>query len=126
MEILWNLCREQRLCPTLHGTIQGRGGLQNPGQIAKGIQPRFLSRLDRAADRRAGLGAQRGIGKQEVLAANHKGLDAALRPVVAQFQPSVLQIPQEIGPLLLEVVQSFAQRGLGDGGNGIRPCQKRV
>ncbi len=89
----------------------------------EGIQPSFLGCLDQAVNHRAGLGAQRGIGKQEVLAANHKGLDAVLRPVVAQFQPSILQISQEIGPLLLEVMQSFAQRGLGCGRDRIRPRQ---
>ena len=97
---LRRISREQRHSPTLHGTIQGWGGLQNPGQIAKGIQSRFLSRLDQAVDHRAGLGAQRGIGKQEVLAADHERLDAALGPVVAQLQPAILQITDQIRPLL--------------------------
>ncbi len=95
---LRRISREQRHSPTLYGTIQRWSSFQNPGQIVEGIQPSFLGCLDQAVNHRAGLGAQRGIGKQEVLAANHKGLDAALRPVVAQFQPSILQISQEIGP----------------------------
>ena len=98
--------------------------MQNPGQIAERSQFGFFGCLNQAVDHRAGLGAQRGIGKEEILAANHKGLDAALCPVVAQLQPSVLQIPQEIGPLLLEVVQSFAQRGLGEIGRA--SCRERV
>ncbi len=105
------ISREQRHSPALHGTIQRWSGFQNPGQIVERIQSRFLGRLDQAVDHRAGLGAQRGIGKQEVLAANHEGLDAALGPVVAQLQPSVLQIANQIRPLLFEVMQSFAQRG---------------
>jgi hypothetical protein len=43
-----------------------------------------------------------GIGKQEVFASNYKRLDAAL--AVAQFQLLVLQILQEIGSLLFEIV----------------------
>lgn len=110
---LRRISREQRHSLALHGTIQRWSGLQNPGQIAKRIQAGLLSRLDQAVDHRTGPGAQRSIGKEEVLSANYKGLDAALGPVVAQLQPSILQIPQEIGPLLLEVMQGFAQCGLG-------------
>lgn len=112
-------------CP-LHDTIQHWNGFQNPSQIAEGIQLCFPGRLNQAVNHRTDLGAQRSVGKEKVLTADQNGLDVALGPVVAQFQPSVLQMPQEIGPLLLEVVQGFAQRGLGSGGNGIRPCQKRV
>ena len=51
----------------------------------EGIQPGFFGRLNQAVDHRADLGAQRGVGKEEVLAAYHKGFDAALGPVVAQL-----------------------------------------
>lgn len=109
---LRRISREQRHGPSLYGTIQRWSGFQNPGQIAEGLQPRFLGCLNQTVDHRVGLGAQRNVGKQEVLAADYKGLDTALCPVVTQLQPSVLQIPQEIRPLLFEVVQGFAQRGL--------------
>ena len=36
--------------------------------------------VNKTVDYRAAMGAQRGIGKQEVLPPNHEGLDAALRP----------------------------------------------
>ena len=116
---------EAAACP-LHDTIQHWNGFQNPSQIAEGIQLCFPGRLNQALNHRTDLGAQRSVGKVKVLAAYHKGLDAALGPVVAQFQPSVLQIPQEIGPLFLEVVQGFTQRRLGLGGDRICLCQKRV
>ncbi len=85
---------EQWLCPAIHGLVQRWGSLQDPDQIAIRIQPVFFSRLDQTVDYRAALGTQRGVGKQEVLPPNHKGLYAALSPVVTQLQPSVLQIPQ--------------------------------
>ena len=59
--------------------------------MAEGIQSCFLGRLNQAVDHRAGLGAQRGLGKQEVLVADHKGLDAALCLVVAA--PVPLRLP---------------------------------
>lgn len=65
--------------------------MKTGGRIAPGFrkrkisQPGFFGRLNQAVDHRADLGAQRGVGKEEVLAAYHKGFDAALGPVVAQL-----------------------------------------
>ena len=90
--------------PAIPGLGQLRRFGQYPEQITVRVQAGFLGRFDQAVDHRAAPGAQRRVGKQEVLPANHEGLDAPLCPVVAQLQPSVLQIAGEIRPLLLEVV----------------------
>ena len=91
-------------------------GFQNPGQIAEGIQPCFLDRLNQAVNHRAGLGAQRDVGKREVLSVHHKGLDATLRPVVAQIQLPVLQIPQEMGHCFLRQCKALSSADLGAAG----------
>ena len=52
--------------------------LQDPQQIAVRIQAVLLRRFDQAVDHGAGLRAAGCIGKQPVLSAHHKGLDAPL------------------------------------------------
>ena len=68
----------------------------------------FLCRLDQAEDDRAALGTVGSIGKEEILPVYHKRLDAALGSVVAQLQPTILEIGQQIELLFLQVVQRLA------------------
>lgn len=56
----------------------------------------FLCGFSPAVDHRAGLSANRGVGKEPVLPAYDKRLYAALGAVVGKRQPAVLHI----GPLL--------------------------
>jgi len=95
---------EQWLCPAIVGLRLLWCLRQRPERIAVRIQPGLLGRLDQAVDYRAALGAQWGVGKQEVLPSNHKGFDAAFGPVVAQLQPPILQIADQVRSLLLEIV----------------------
>ena len=66
--------------------------MQEPNQIAVGIQVVLLCGLNQAVDHSAGLSAGRGVGKEPVLPAYDKGLYAALGTVVGELQPAVLQI----------------------------------
>jgi hypothetical protein len=50
------------------------------------------------------------IGKQEVLTSHHKGFDAAFGPVVADFKPAILQIVEQMGPVLSRVLYSLSQQ----------------
>ena len=58
-------------------------------QMTVWIQSILLCRLDQTENYRAALGTAGSIGKQEILPINHKGLDAALGPDVAQPQLAV-------------------------------------
>lgn len=93
--------------------IQFRRFMHQPGQIAIGIQAIFLGRFNQAVDDGAGFRAPGHVGEQEVLAAHHKGLDAAFSPVVADLQPAILQAGDEPGPLLACIACSLAQQRLG-------------
>ena len=61
-------------------------------QIGMRIKPVVLCGFNQAEDDRTALRAARRVGKQEVLSVNDKWLDASLRTVVADFQPTVFQI----------------------------------
>ena len=89
--------------------IDGICMLQKPGQVAVWIQFVLHRGLDQAEDHRASCGSLRSVGKQKVLPVNHKGLNAPLRPVVAQLQPAVFQVVRQIRPLLLQIAQRAAQ-----------------
>ena len=69
---------DQRLRPIRIRDTALRCFLQDPGQVAEAEQ-------DCAA-----LRAIRGIGKQEVLAGDYKGLNAALGPVIAELNAAVI------------------------------------
>ncbi len=67
-----------------------------------GVTGKYAARFagaiaDNAVDHAAGLCAARRVGKQPVLPAHHKRLDAALGTVVAQLQTAILQIPVRYG-----------------------------
>ena len=64
-------------------------GFQQPGQILIWIQPILNGRLNQAEHDRTAGSSLGGVGKQEVLPVNDKGLDTPLRPVIAQLQPAV-------------------------------------
>ena len=66
-----------------------------------------------------------GVGEEEVLPTDDEGLDAPLRPVIAQLQPAVLQIADEIWPLLLQIIQGLAQGALRGHGAGDGICPRR-
>ena len=87
------ICGKQAFCPWFVSFTQLRRSLQDPQQVSVRIQAVFLRRFNQAVDHAAGLCAARRIGKQPVLPAHHKGLNAALGTVVAQLQTAILQIP---------------------------------
>lgn len=115
---------EERFGPGFILLTQPRCVVQEPNQVAVGIQVVFLRGLNQAVDHSAGLSAGRGVGKEPVLPARHKGLDAAPNSVDGELQSAVLQI----GPLLPQIVQHLAQGGLGHrfGADLICPCQQSV
>lgn len=73
--------------------------LKNIGQIFAWLQSVFLCGFNDGIDPRAGFGASGSVGEQLVFAANDKGLDAALRPIVRDFQSAIQQIAFKIFPL---------------------------
>ena len=72
------------------------------------------------------MGPVRRVGKQEVLPVHYKWLNTAFRQVVGDLQPPVLQIPGQPRPLLPQVVQRLAKRGLRRRFLRLSPCQQRV
>ena len=102
---------KQLFGPCFASFTQLRRVLQNPQQITVRIKGILLRRFNQAVDHGAGLRAARRIGKQPVLPAHHKGLNAALGTVVAQLQTAILQIPRQVRPLLQQIVNGPAQRG---------------
>ena len=97
--------------PVLVNLAQARCAFQNPQQVPVGIQIVLLSRFNQTVDHSTGLGTSRCIGKQPTLASHNKRLYAALRTVVAQFKTAIFQVPNEIWPLLFQIVQCFAKCG---------------
>ena len=120
--------REERFRPSLIRLAQPRCVVQEPNQVAVGIQVILLCGFNQTVDHSAGLGAGGGVGKEPVLPAHDEGLNAALGTVVGELQPAVLQIAHQIGPLLPQIVQGLAQGGLGGslGAGLICPCQQSV
>lgn len=108
--------------------VFGRLGrhLYEPGQILPGIQPVFNRRLDQAEDDCAALSAARRVGEEEVLPVNHKGLDTALGSVVADLQPTIPEVVDQVRPLLFQVMQRLAQRRVRCGSTRICLRQHRV
>ena len=104
------ICGKQAFSPCFVSFAQLRRSLQDPQQVSVRIQAVFLRRFNQAVDHGAGLRATRRIGKQPVLPAHPKGLNAALGTVVAQLQTAILQIPCQVRPLLQQVVDGPAQR----------------
>ena len=84
--------RDQRLCPIRIRNTAFRRFLQDPDEIAARIKMVFLCRLNQAEQDCAALGPICGIGEQEVFAGDYKGLNAALRAVIAELNAAVMQI----------------------------------
>lgn len=82
---------KQLFSPCFISFAQLRRVLQNPQQITVRIKAILLRRFNQAVDHGAGLRATGRIGKEPVLPAHHKGLNAALGTVVAQLQTAILQ-----------------------------------
>ena len=106
---------QQLFTPCFIRFAQPRRISQNPKQILVRIKVISLRRFNQAVDHGAGLCTTRCIGKQSVLPAHHKGLNAALGTVVAQLQTAILQIPCQVWPLLQQIVNGPAQRGFRRG-----------
>ena len=98
-------------CPRRISFAQPRRTLQNPKKVFVRVKFVFLRRFNQTVGHGAGLRATGRIGKEPVLPAHHKGLNAALGTVVAQLQTAILQIPRQVRPLLQQVVNGPAQRG---------------
>ena len=89
--------------PWQHFGRPARIGLRQPGrfgkqprQVAVRIEPVFLRCLNQAEEHGAALRASCRVRKQEVLPGDHKWLDTAFGPVVAQLNSAVEQIVVQI------------------------------
>ena len=112
------ISRQQLFRPRFIYFAQPRCISQDPKQISVRIKVILLRRFHQAVDHSTGLCAARRVGKQPVLPAHHKGLNAALGTVVAQLQTAILQIPCQIRPLLQQVIDGLSQRGFRRSSNG--------
>ena len=104
MTFLWGVGWQKFFSPEFVSLAQPRSTLQNPKKVFVRGKFVFLRRFNQTVDHGAGLRATRRIGKQPVLPAHHKGLNAALGTVVAQLQTAILQIPRQVRPLLQQIV----------------------
>ena len=93
---------QQLFSPCFISFAQLRRVLQNPQQITVRIKAILLRRFNQAVNHAAGLCTTGRIGKQPVLPAHYKGLNAALGTVVAQLQTAILQTPCQILALFSE------------------------
>lgn len=82
---------------------------QYPKRVAVGIQAVFLGCFDQAINHRAGLSSSWGIGKQPILPAHHKRLYAAFGTIVGEFQSAILQVSDQVWPLLYQVMQRLSK-----------------
>ena len=64
----------------------------------------FFRRFNQTVDHTAGLCIARRIGEEPIFSSHDKGLYAAFSPVVAQFQTAILQIADQVRPLLQQVM----------------------
>ena len=83
---------QQGYRPSSIGGKALRRFLQHPDKIPVWIKPVLLRCLDQTEQDRAALRPGRRVRKEEVLPGDHKRLNAPFRTVVAQLDPSVLQI----------------------------------
>lgn len=79
------ICGKQLFSPCGILFAQHRCTLQNPKKVFVRVKFVLLRRFNQAVNHAAGLRATGRIGKQPVLSAHHKGLNAALGTVVAQL-----------------------------------------
>ena len=91
---------------------QDRSTPQDPEQISVRIQSIFFRRFNETVDHTAGLRTARRVGEEPVFPSHHEGFNAAFSTVVAQFQMAVLQIADQIRPLLQQVMDEVEFRNL--------------
>ena len=85
MTFLWGVGWQKFFSPEFVSLAQPRRTLQNPKKVFVRVKFVLLRRFNQAVNHAAGLRATGRIGKQPVLSAHHKGLNAALGTVVAQL-----------------------------------------
>ena len=118
--------RQQCLERIFLGQVCVLGCFHQPGQVAVRVQAIFNGGLDQAEHYCAAGGTLRGIGEQEVLSVNDKGLDTSLCTVIGALQQSVFQVVSQVRPLLLQISEGFAQSRLRCRRSGICPCKYSV
>ncbi len=77
--------------------------INQPGQIPPGIQAVLNRRLNQTEDDRAALSAARRVSKEEVLPVDHEGLNTAFSTVVADLQPAIQEVVQQVGLLVFQM-----------------------
>src|SRR5579872_2124714 len=82
-------------------------------EVGERIQAVLLGRLDKTIDDGARLGPTSRVGKQPVLATDDKRLNRAFRAIVVEFQASIQQKAEQLGPLVAAVGHGLSQLGLG-------------
>lgn len=113
-------------CPAFCGSIPGqqlqrpsgigsgkhRSSPQHPHQIPERMQSVLLHCFNQTESHRIALRAARCTGKQKILSIHDERLYTSLGAVVGDLRPSVFQIPDQPGPLLLQIVQRFSKGGV--------------
>ena len=102
---------QKTFSPGFVGLAQYRRTPQDPKQVSVGVKFVFLCRFNQAVDHGAGLSASWRVGKEPVLPAHHKGLNAALSVVIAPFQSAIFQIAYQVQPLLQQIMQCLSKSG---------------
>ena len=84
--------------------------MHQPSQVTIGIQAVYFRGFNHTIYDGAGFRASGHIGEQEILSSHHKGFDAAFSPIVADFKPAILQIVEQMRPVLSRVLYCLAQQ----------------
>ena len=84
--------------------------MHQPSQVTIGIQAVYFRGFNHTIYDGAGFRASGHIGEQEILSSHHKGFDAAFSPIVADFKPAILQIVEQMRPVLSRVLYSLSQQ----------------
>ncbi len=87
-----------------------RQGFEQGNQIAIGIHPIGLAGLDQRINIRTGVGAGDGIGEEPIASPDDKGSNRVLAEVVVDRPDAVLDIPDQLRPLRLQIMQCLAQQ----------------
>ena len=90
------------------------GSLRRLGRYFPEITVRLdlvgLCRLEQAVEVGAGIGAGHGVAEESVLAADDERPDRILGQIVVDSEPSVLDVNDELRPLLVGEVHRLAER----------------
>ena len=93
-----------RFSTQLQAPAATRLGASVRTQVAVRIETVFPRSFDQAEQHRTAPGSAGCVGKEEILPEDHKGLDAPLRPIVAEFNAAILQVCVQFGSLVLQIV----------------------